>query len=235
MANNPRDRRTQAIVLKRTNYGEADRILQLLTPEGKKNVIAKGVRKEKSKLAGGIELFSVSDVMIHEGRGELGILTSARLAEHFDALVSDLDLIERAGVMLREVNQRAEQIDSPEFFIILHQALRAMQTHHAEEGRWRDVLRAWWSLNLARITGEEVNLRFDNVGEKLLAEEYYHWDQESMALVKHPSGQIGADHIKLMRVMVSTPIEVTLKVRGVDALIDEVIYVAKCIERAKNE
>jgi hypothetical protein len=34
---------------------------------------------------------------------------------------------------------------------------------------------------------------------------------------------------------VSTPIEVTLKVRGADALIDEVIYVAKCIERAKNE
>ncbi len=56
-----------------------------------------------------------------------------------------------------------------------------------------------------------------------------------MALAKHPSGQIGADHIKLMRVMVSTPIEVTLKVRGADALIDEVIYVAKCIERAKNE
>ena len=234
MANNPRDKRTQAIVLKRTNYGEADRILQLLTPEGKKSVIARGVRKEKSKLAGGIELFSVSDVMIHEGRGELSILTSARLAEHFDVLVTDLDLIERAGTMLREVNQRAEQVDSPEFFNILHQALRAMQAHHAEEGRWRDVLRAWWSLNLARIAGEEVNLRFDNVGEKLLAEEYYHWDQESMALVKHPSGQIGVDHIKLMRVMVSTPIEVTLKVRGADALIDEVAYIAKCVERAKN-
>ncbi|MBR6098065.1 DNA repair protein RecO [Candidatus Saccharibacteria bacterium] len=234
MVNNSRDKRTQAIVLRRTNYGEADRILQLLTPEGKKSVIAKGVRKEKSKLAGGIELFSVSDVVIHEGNSGLGILTSARLAEHYDALVSDLDLIERAGVMLKEVNQRAEQVDSPEFFDILHQALRAMQAHHAEDWCWRDVLRAWWSLNLARIAGEEVNLRFDNNGEKLLADEHYRWDQDSVALAKHPNGQIGVDHIKLMRVMITTPIEVTLKVQKINTLIDEVLYIAKCIERARG-
>ena len=40
-----RDLKTKAIVLKRTDYGEADRILQLLTPEGKKSVMAKGVRR----------------------------------------------------------------------------------------------------------------------------------------------------------------------------------------------
>ena len=48
--------RLRAIVLRRTNYGEADRILQLLTPKGKRSVMAKGVRRERSKLAGGIEL-----------------------------------------------------------------------------------------------------------------------------------------------------------------------------------
>ena len=43
------DIRTKAYVLRRTNYGEADRILNLITPEGKISVIAKGVLKEKSK------------------------------------------------------------------------------------------------------------------------------------------------------------------------------------------
>ncbi len=43
----PSDLRTRAIVLRRTNYGESDRILNLLTPEGKVAVLAKGVRKEK--------------------------------------------------------------------------------------------------------------------------------------------------------------------------------------------
>ena len=71
--------RVRAIVLRRTNYGEADRILQLLTPEGRRAVMARGVRREKSKLAGGIELFAVSDIVINRGKGELGILTSARM------------------------------------------------------------------------------------------------------------------------------------------------------------
>ena len=49
--NTPNDIKTLAYVIRRTNYGEADRIINLITPEGKISAIAKGVRKEKSKLA----------------------------------------------------------------------------------------------------------------------------------------------------------------------------------------
>ncbi|HEX2615498.1 MAG TPA: DNA repair protein RecO, partial [Nitrososphaera sp.] len=56
--------RSDALVISRTNFGEADRILTFLTPNhGKVRGIAKGVRKPKSKLAGGIELFSVCDLL----------------------------------------------------------------------------------------------------------------------------------------------------------------------------
>lgn len=45
---------TDAIILTRTDYGEADRIITLLTPgHGKLRLIAKGVRRIRSKLAGG--------------------------------------------------------------------------------------------------------------------------------------------------------------------------------------
>lgn len=226
------DLRTEAIVLRRTDYGEADRILQLLTPEGKRSVIARGVRKEKSKLAGGIELFSVSEVVIHEGRTELGILTSAKLLEHYDAFVKDIELIEMGGAMMRSVNARAEQVESSEFYGILKQSLRVMQRHAGEKSRWKDVLRAWWGINLTRVTGEDVNLYFDTDGERLLADKRYYWDEEQAALSKADAGRIGADHIKMMRLMASGPVELSLKVQGVDALIDEVLYVAKCMERA---
>lgn len=60
---------TQAIVLKRSNYREADRILRVITPDrGKISLIAKAVRKPKSKLAGGIELFSVNEISYIEGK-----------------------------------------------------------------------------------------------------------------------------------------------------------------------
>ena len=62
--------KTEAIMLRRTNYGEADRIISFITPDrGKLSAIAKGVRKPKSKLAGGLELFAASDITIAEGRG----------------------------------------------------------------------------------------------------------------------------------------------------------------------
>lgn len=229
-----RDLRTKAIVLRRTDYGEADRILQLLTPEGKRSVIAKGARKEKSKLAGGIELFSVSDVMIHKGRGELGLLTGARLVEYYDGLVKDLDLIEQGGALMRRVNNLAEQVDSPDFFDITRQSFRSMQKRVGvdDTGRWKDVLRAWWGLNLQKIGGEEVNLRFDTNGEKLKADQRYYWDSESMALAPANAGRISAEHIKLMRVMVSGASELALKVKGAEDLIDEILYIVKCAERA---
>lgn len=232
MAKNPRDLRTEAIVLRRTDYGEADRILQLLTPEGKKSVVAKGVRREKSKLAGGIELFSVSEVVIHEGKSDLGILTGAKLVEYYDAFVKDIELIEMGGAMMRSVNARAEQVESPEFYKILKQSLQVMQKHAGEESRWKDILRAWWGINLTRASGEEMNLNFDTDGEKLAIDGRYYWDEENAALSKARAGRIGADHIKMMRLMAAGPAELSLKVQGADALIDEVLYIARCVEKA---
>ena len=226
------DLRTEAIVLRRTDYGEADRILQLLTPEGKRSVIARGVRKEKSKLAGGVELFSVSEVVIHEGRTELGILTGAKLLEYYDAFVKDIELIEMGGAMMRGLNARAEQIESPEFYKILKQSMQTMQKHAGEQTRWKDILRAWWGINLTRASGEDVNLRFDTDGEKLMPDRRYYWDEEQVALAKADAGRVGADHIKMMRLMVSGPAELSLKVQGADALIDEIGYISKCLERS---
>ena len=59
---------TKGIILKRTNYGEADRILNIITPQGKIAAIAKSARKERSKLAGGIEMFSLTDLTIHRAK-----------------------------------------------------------------------------------------------------------------------------------------------------------------------
>ncbi len=231
-----RDLRTKAIVLKRTDYGEADRILQLLTPEGKKSVMAKGVRREKSKLAGGIELFSVSEVVIHEGKGELGILTSAKLLEHYDAFVRDIELLELGGNLMRDASRRAEQVDSEEFFNILRQSLQSAQKHALEgsETRWKELLRAWASMNLLRASGEEINLKYDVSGVRLDPGTRYAWDAENAALMPHEAGRVGADHIKMMRVMMATPLEVAMKVVGYGELMDEINYVVRCAEKATS-
>ena len=88
--------RTEAIVLRRSEFGEADRILTLYTPRfGKRRVIAKGVRKTTSRLAGHIELFTRVNLMLAEGRN-LDILTQAEIVAPYRALRLDLERISYA-------------------------------------------------------------------------------------------------------------------------------------------
>ncbi len=63
------------MVLRKLDYGEADRIFTLLTrTHGKVGAIAKGVRKPESKLGPSLELYGHVDVLLAKGRGELDVL-----------------------------------------------------------------------------------------------------------------------------------------------------------------
>ncbi len=89
-----RDRsyRTPAIILRRRDFGEADRLLTILTPaHGKLDVIAKGARKPTSRKTGHVELFARADLLVHRGR-ELGIVVQADLQEPFLEVRENLQL-----------------------------------------------------------------------------------------------------------------------------------------------
>jgi DNA repair protein RecO (recombination protein O) len=82
--------RTEAIVLKRSDFGEADRLLTLYTPGlGKIRVIAKGARKPTSRKSGHVELFTHSQLLIARGRN-LDIVTQAETLHAFRPLREDL-------------------------------------------------------------------------------------------------------------------------------------------------
>ncbi|MDO8673904.1 MAG: DNA repair protein RecO [Dehalococcoidia bacterium] len=86
----PRLYSTEAIILRRTDLGEADRIVTIYTPQlGKVKVVAKGVRKTTSRLAGHVELFSHSTLLLARGQN-LDILTQAQTIESFLPIRDDL-------------------------------------------------------------------------------------------------------------------------------------------------
>ena len=65
----PRRYSTDAIVLSRFDYGEADRILTLITPgSGKLKAIAKGIRRPTSRIGGSLEPFAELHVLLARGR-----------------------------------------------------------------------------------------------------------------------------------------------------------------------
>jgi len=82
--------RTQAIVLRRHDLGEADRILTLYTRDyGKLRVVARGVRKPSSRKAGHLELFMCADLLISRGRS-LDVISQAEMIDAFLPLRQDL-------------------------------------------------------------------------------------------------------------------------------------------------
>ncbi len=81
---------TDALILKRMDYGEADRILTLFTPgRGKIKAIAKGARRTTSRIAGHVELFTRSQLQLSAGR-DLEIVTQGESREQFPHLRAGL-------------------------------------------------------------------------------------------------------------------------------------------------
>src|ERR671935_3225560 len=71
--------RDRAVVLRKLDYGEADRIYTLLTrTHGKVGAIAKGVRRSSSKLGPSLELYGHVDVLLAKGRGELDVVAQVQ-------------------------------------------------------------------------------------------------------------------------------------------------------------
>lgn len=188
---------TKGIVLTRTNFGEADRILTVITPDyGKRRLMAKGVRKVKSKLAGGIELFSVSDITFLPGKGDIGTLVSTRMLNHYSHIVEDLNRTMLGYEILKRLNKVTEDATEPEYFELLLNTLQAL-----DEGMDISLLEIWFDAQIQTLAGRQPNLSTDQNGNKLEAGKRYAFDSENMTFVPAGQGSFTTEHIKLLRLI----------------------------------
>lgn len=116
--------KTQGIVLKRMNFGEADRILTILTERfGKIKAIARGVRKGKSKLAGHLEPFMFLDLQLHEGK-TFYTVTGSVIGAEFSSIHSDLKKTSQAFYLAELVDKfMPEHQKTDEVFNLFSKAL----------------------------------------------------------------------------------------------------------------
>ncbi|MFC2177180.1 DNA repair protein RecO [Actinomycetota bacterium] len=124
-------RHDQGIVLRGYPFGEADRVVVLLSPNhGKLRTVAKGVRKTKSRFGGRLEPFSHVDLVLYEGRN-LDTITQVSLVEPFHRLRADLDRVISAGTMV-EVADAVAQENEPtlRLFLLLHRGLKALDAEN---------------------------------------------------------------------------------------------------------
>ena len=115
----------QGVVIKRSNFGEADRIVTLFTKNhGKVTVIARGVRKPSSKRAGSIELFNLIKASFIKGRGELDTLGEVQSLETYPSWRKYLGRVNLAYQLVEIIDKLTpDPQPHPEIFEILHHFL----------------------------------------------------------------------------------------------------------------
>jgi DNA repair protein RecO (recombination protein O) len=124
---------TEAIILKHTDLGEADRVLTLFTPyKGKYRAIAKGSRRPLSKKAGHLELLCYSQLQLAVGR-TFDVITQAQAKEHFFHLRHELWHM-TCGFYLAELVDRfvEDGTQQSDIYTLLLQALRVLDADAAE-------------------------------------------------------------------------------------------------------
>lgn len=123
----PRVYRTEAVVLKGYDYGEADRILTLYTPQrGKVRAIAKGVRRTKSKMSGHLDLFTRTNLLVAHGR-QLDIVTQAEAMESFRTMRTNLERLSYGHYVAELVDAfSAEQLPNYPLYALTVTAYRRL-------------------------------------------------------------------------------------------------------------
>lgn len=140
--------KTEGIILKRRNFGEADRILTIFTlHRGKVSVLAKGVRKITSRRAGNVELLNRVQMYLHPGKNFL-ILTEATSLDTYQRLKEDLTLSTYAYHIIELISKlTAENQENPLLYSNLLEVLNRLSA------RPRQLLIRAFEIRILKLMG----------------------------------------------------------------------------------
>jgi DNA repair protein RecO (recombination protein O) len=166
--------RTEGVIIRRADFGEADRLLTLITPQGKRRVVAKGARKTTSRLAGHIELFTHATLLLAVGRN-LDIVTQSMILHGYNTLRGDLKRIGAAYYAAELIDRLIEEDDEnrPAYDLLLA-ALQALDTT-----THLDLVLRFYELRLLGCLGYRPQLYHCAVCQEVLTEETRHFSHDA--------------------------------------------------------
>jgi len=211
---------SDCLVLKRTNYGEADRILVLLSADyGRLTALARGVRGVKSRLAGGLEPLCINHVEFVRGRGEMVTIIGSQQIQHFPSLTHDYARASLAGQLLRELNSLIEEHAEGDFYVLASGLLQNLADLRYD----LSFVETWFRLRLLVLMGRQPDLAKDSVGNNLQEDVRYRFDSDNGVLVADEEGQFDNARIKAWRVLATANQlgDTTKRIRGLAAALGD--------------
>lgn len=140
--------RLEGVVLNRRDHGEADRVVKLLTAEGSVDLLAKGIRKPRSRKAGHLELFAKTQVLVSRVTGSWDIISQAEAVQVRAHLQEDF----RLGTYARYVAELAirffEGEAEPQLYALVDDVLARLDRDTTPE-----LLTRWYEQQLLALAG----------------------------------------------------------------------------------
>jgi len=149
-----RKAQTEAIVLRLTDYGEADRIVSLFTLEqGRLSGIARGAKRSRKRFGGALEPFAHLKLQLHLGAG-LPTLTSADIVSIFPGIRAELAKIGSAAYACELVERLTPEAEAaPRLFRLLYCYLEQLDLAPPSPSD-----RRFFAVNLLKILGYQPEL-----------------------------------------------------------------------------
>lgn len=230
--------KTLGIILKRKNFGEADRILTVLTERfGKISAIAKGSRKIKARLLGHLEPFMLIHFQLHEGKN-FQIVTGAENEKVFENIQNDFKKTTRAFYLAELVDKfLGSDEKNPEVFRIFLDALKYLNDNNI------DLMLRFFELKIIEESGFKPEIRkCVHCGNDLIEGNNF-WDQTEGGIICvdcnkkfHHGKKISDDVIKLFRIIEQKDIKVASSIKldkNIESEAEEVLdlYIKNILER----
>lgn len=221
---------TPAIVLSRTNFNEVDRIVNFLGPKGQFPAVVKGVRRVKSKLAGGVELFSVSQITYLDTNVEVKRVVQTRLIEHYGDIAKNLERMLFAYDCMKYLKKvTPTETEDESFFLTLKNLLMSLN----DEAIDLNLIKLWWLVRLLHFSGQGLDLYKDAELKDLFENQTYTFSNGSARLMARDGGVVDGDAIKVLRLIEEGKVPAQLaKLKGIQLL---ALNVFKELEAASRD
>lgn len=218
--------KTTGIILRRSNFSEADRLVTILTSDrGKIRVLAKGSRKIKSKLAGHLELFCLSRLILAEGRN-LDIVIDAKITKCFLNLRGNLAATHLANYLAEVIDKMTEENQNhPATFELLEELLDEI------DGKNSPLVISYFELKFLTELGYEpqvyhcVSCKKDLIDGK----NYFSFAESGVVCPNchNHDLEISIDTIKLMRLFLKHRLDYLKKVNIDNRLLKQISHITE--------
>lgn len=203
--------RTKAFILEKTDFQEADQLFTVYTEDfGKIKVLGRAIRKIKSKLRAGAELFYLSEIEFIQGKNHK-TLTDAMVIEKFKNVKQDLGKLE----ILSQIAENADDLISGEEE---DEDIWNLLTEVFEKVNSYSLIYYYFVWNLLSILGYQVDLyHCGDCQKKLIPEKLYFNSEEGIICSECFEGatdkEICPEIIKILRLFLKKDWNILLRLK----------------------